>query len=68
MLQNREFRVYIITTGDIMRFIVIEVILGTLTYTLAMKIFHNMLLASAGGWVGTETIKRVNTAVRSLIK
>ncbi|WP_310829696.1 hypothetical protein [Paenibacillus pedocola] len=68
MLHHQEFKVYIITTGDIMRFFVIEIIIGTVTYALANKIFHNFILASAGGWVGTETIKRVNAAVKMLVK
>ncbi|QSF48022.1 hypothetical protein [Paenibacillus tianjinensis] len=68
MLRHQEFKVYIITTGDIMRFFVIEIIIGTVTYALANKIFHNFILASAGGWVGTETIKRVNAAVKMLVK
>ncbi|CQR56128.1 putative membrane protein [Paenibacillus riograndensis SBR5] len=68
MLHNQEFKVYIITTGDIMRFFVVEVIIGTMTYSLAMKIFHNVILASAGGWIGTETIKRLNAAVKVLLK
>jgi hypothetical protein len=68
VLHNQEFKVYIITTGDIMRFFVIEIIIGTVTYALANKIFHNFILASAGGWVGTETIKRVNAAVKMLVK
>lgn len=68
MLHNQEFKVYIITTGDIMRFFVIEIIIGTVTYALANKIFHNFILASAGGWVGTETIKRLNAAVKMLVK
>ncbi|MNI34432.1 hypothetical protein D3C73_884230 [compost metagenome] len=68
MLHNQEFKVYIITTGDIMRFFVVEIIIGTMTYSLAMKIFHNVILASAGGWIGTETIKRLNAAVKILLK
>lgn len=60
MPHHQEFKVYIITSGDILRFFVIEVILGTITYSIAMKIFHNMFLASAGGWAGTEGIKRLN--------
>ncbi|KWX78387.1 hypothetical protein AMQ84_09515 [Paenibacillus riograndensis] len=68
MLHNQEFKVYIITTGDIMRFFVVEIIIGTMTYSLAMKIFHNVILASAGGWIGTETIKRLNAAVKVLLK
>ncbi|MNY75754.1 hypothetical protein D3C86_2151210 [compost metagenome] len=68
MLHNQEFKVYIITTGDIMRFFVVEIIIGTMTYSLAMKIFHNVILASAGGWIGTETIKRLNAAMKVLLK
>lgn len=68
MLHNQEFKVYIITTGDIMRFFVIEVLIGTMTYSLALKLCHNFILASAGGWVGTETIRRVNAAVNKLVK
>ncbi|MNB77165.1 hypothetical protein D3C75_238470 [compost metagenome] len=59
MLRNREFRVYVITKGDILRFIAIEIVLGTMTYSIAMKLFHNVILASAGGWAGTEGIKRL---------
>lgn len=66
MLRNQEFRVYIITKGDILRFIIVEIIIGTVTYSLAMKIFHNVILASAGGWAGTEGIKRLG-ALRNLI-
>ncbi|MEK4059776.1 MULTISPECIES: hypothetical protein [Paenibacillus] len=61
MTHNQEFKVYIITSGDILRFFVIEIILGTVTYSIALKLFHNVLLASAGGWAGTEGIKRLNT-------
>ncbi|MEJ9161342.1 hypothetical protein [Paenibacillus graminis] len=68
MLHNQEFKVYIITTGDIMRFFVVEIIIGTMTYSLAMKVFHNVILASAGGWIGTETIKRLNAAVKIMLK
>ncbi|AIQ69123.1 hypothetical protein PGRAT_16915 [Paenibacillus graminis] len=68
MLHNQEFKVYIITTGDIMRFFVVEILIGTMTYSLAMKVFHNVILASAGGWIGTETIKRLNAAVKILLK
>ncbi|UQZ32851.1 hypothetical protein C2I18_04315 [Paenibacillus sp. PK3_47] len=66
ILRNQEFRVYIITKGDILRFIVVEIIIGTVTYSLAMKIFHNVILASAGGWAGTEGIKRLGV-LRGLI-
>jgi hypothetical protein len=57
--QTQEFKVYIITSGDIMRFIIIEIVIGTVAYSLAMKLFHNIILASAGGWAGTEGIKRL---------
>ncbi|CAM4423232.1 hypothetical protein [Paenibacillus typhae] len=59
MLRNQEFRVYIITKGDILRFVAIEIVLGTMTYSIAMKLFHNVILASAGGWAGTEGFKRL---------
>ncbi|MNP29190.1 hypothetical protein D3C76_1222020 [compost metagenome] len=59
MLRNQEFRVYIVTKGDILRFVAIEIVLGTMTYSIAMKLFHNVILASAGGWAGTEGIKRL---------
>ncbi|OKP96484.1 hypothetical protein A3849_20545 [Paenibacillus sp. P46E] len=59
ILHNQEFKVYIITKGAVLRFLVIEIIIGTLTYSIAMKLFHNIILASAGGWVGTEGIKRL---------
>ncbi|MBW4080509.1 hypothetical protein [Paenibacillus sp. S150] len=68
MLHNQEFKIYIITTGDIVSFFVMEIIIGTMTYSLAMKLFHNVLLASAGGWVGTETIKQLKAAVKMLLK
>jgi len=49
MLHNQEFKVYIITKGDVLRFFVIEIIIGTMTYSIAMRLFHNIFLASAGG-------------------
>ncbi|WP_231574770.1 hypothetical protein [Paenibacillus sp. FSL R7-0273] len=66
MPRNQEFRVYIITKGDILRFVAIEIVLGTLTYSIAMKLFHNMILASAGGWAGTEGFKRL-VMLRSIL-
>lgn len=59
MLRNQEFRVYIVTKGDILWFVAIEIVLGTMTYSIAMKLFHNVILASAGGWAVTEGIKRL---------
>ncbi|WP_239004566.1 hypothetical protein [Paenibacillus tepidiphilus] len=59
MLPKHEFQVYVITKGDVLRFFVIEIIIGTVTYSLAMKIFHNVVLASAGGWAWTEGMKRL---------
>ncbi|ASA21756.1 hypothetical protein [Paenibacillus donghaensis] len=59
---NQEFRVYVITTGDILRFIVLDIVIGTMTYSISMKLFHNVILASAGGWAGTEGLKRLTAA------
>ncbi|WP_019909722.1 hypothetical protein [Paenibacillus sp. HW567] len=58
-LHHQEFQVYVVTKGDVLRFFVIEIIIGTMTYSIAMKLFHNIILASAGGWAGTEGIKRL---------
>ncbi|GGG03945.1 hypothetical protein GCM10010912_55920 [Paenibacillus albidus] len=68
MFQNQEFTIYIIDKGDILRFIVIEIIFGTMTYSLAMQLFHNFILASAGGWAGTEGLKRLVTMKKGIAK
>ena len=68
MLRNQEFKVYIITKGDVLRFFVIEIIIGTMAYSIAMKLFHNMILASAGGWAGTEGVKRLYTISKIIMK
>ncbi|MFC3745548.1 hypothetical protein [Paenibacillus sp. GCM10012306] len=68
MLHNQEFKVYIITSGDILRFIVLEIVVGTMAYSIAMKLFHNVILASAGGWAGTEGIKRLTGVLRAIAK
>jgi hypothetical protein len=59
VLHNQEFRIYLITKGDIFRFIVIDIVIGSMTYSLAMRMFHNLILAGAGGWVCTEGLKRI---------
>lgn len=48
MSRNQEFTVYLITKGDIIRFIAVEIVIGSMTYSLALKIFHNAILAGAG--------------------
>lgn len=48
MTHNQEFTVYLITKRDILRFIVVEVIIGSMTYSLAWSLFHNTILAGAG--------------------
>ncbi|WP_151735496.1 hypothetical protein [Paenibacillus tengchongensis] len=58
-LHKHEFQVFVITKGDVLRFFVIEIIIGTVTYSLAMKLVHNVVLASAGGWAWTEGMKRL---------
>ncbi|MEK4851709.1 hypothetical protein NST04_17820 [Paenibacillus sp. FSL H7-0756] len=59
MTHNQEFTVYLITKRDILRFIVVEVIIGSMTYSLAWSLFHNTILAGAGGWACTEGLKRL---------
>ena len=68
MLHNQEFKVYIITKGDVLRFFVIEIIIGTMTYSIAMRLFHNIFLASAGGWAGTEGVKRLYAVSKILME
>ena len=63
--RNQEFRVYVITTGDILRFIMLDIVVGTMTYSISMKFFNDVILASVGGWVGTEGLKRL-TALSGL--
>jgi hypothetical protein len=59
MLHNHEFTMYVITVSDIKRIFIMEIVIGAMTYSIAMKLFHNVILASAGGWAGTEGIKRL---------
>lgn len=68
MLHNQEFKVYVITSGDILRFIAVEIVIGSMVYSVAVKLFHNVFLASAGSWAGTEGIKRLSGVVRALVK
>lgn len=37
----------------------VEIVIGSMTYSLALKIFHNAILAGAGGWACTEGLKRL---------
>lgn len=59
MRRNQEFTVYLITKRDILRFCVVEIVIGSITYSLALKLFHNTILAGAGGWACTEGLKRL---------
>ena len=59
MTHNQEFTVYLITKRDILRFCLIEIVIGSITYSLALKLFHNTILAGAGGWACTEGLKRL---------
>lgn len=56
---KREFRVYVITKEDIFSFVVIEILIGSLAFSLASRWFHNALVAGAGSWAYTEGIKRI---------
>ncbi|OAB32898.1 hypothetical protein [Paenibacillus glacialis] len=68
MLNNYEFKIYVITFSDIKRFFIMEIIIGAMTYSIAMKLFHNVVLASAGGWVGTEGLKRLGIVKKVMWK
>lgn len=59
MLYNQEFRIYVITFSDIRRFFIMEIVMGSITYSIAMQLFHNVILACAGGWAGTEVLKKL---------
>lgn len=68
VLRNQEFMVYVFTSGDILRFIAVEIVIGSVVYSVALKLFHNVILASAGSWAGTEGIKRLTVVIRAFTK
>ncbi|MEC0124853.1 hypothetical protein [Paenibacillus pabuli] len=61
---RQEFQVYVIESSTLKRFLVVEMVLGTIAYNVALYFFHNALLAGAGSWVGTESLKRLPMVFR----
>ncbi|MNW28463.1 hypothetical protein D3C74_52890 [compost metagenome] len=56
---NPNFKIYVITSSDIKRFIIMEMVIGSITYSVAMHFLHNAILAGIGSWAGTEGIKKL---------
>ncbi|GAS81418.1 hypothetical protein BK131_06895 [Paenibacillus amylolyticus] len=61
-----EFRVYVIQSSTLKRFVVMEIILGSIVYNVALYLFHNALLAGVGSWAGTESLKRLPLVFRRI--
>ncbi|MGG4143230.1 hypothetical protein ABEW34_08865 [Paenibacillus algorifonticola] len=57
-MRVQTFKVYVITSADIRRFILIEIVIGMLTYNVGLKLLHNAILAGTLSFAGTESIKR----------
>lgn len=64
---SREFRVYVIESSTLKRFVIVEIVLGTLAYHAAFYLVHNALLAGVGSWAGTEGMKRLPAVVRRIV-
>ncbi|MEO2203727.1 hypothetical protein ABGV42_08255 [Paenibacillus pabuli] len=62
-----EFKVYVIQSSTLKRFLVMEIIVGTLAYHAAFYLCHNALLAGAGSWAGTEGLKRLPLVVKRMV-
>ncbi|WP_426334689.1 hypothetical protein ACN9MH_13010 [Paenibacillus silvae] len=63
---HQEFRVYVIESSAVKRFLVVEFILGYLVYKMAFYVCHNDLLAGASTWAGTEGVKRLPMLFRRI--
>lgn len=63
---RNEFQVYVIESSTLKRFLVVEMVLGTLAYNVALYLFHNALLAGVGSWAGTESVKRLPVVFRKI--
>ncbi|WP_336759842.1 hypothetical protein [Paenibacillus sp. USHLN196] len=61
-----EFRVYVIQSSTLKRFVVMEIILGSIVYNVALYLCHNALLAGVGSWAGTESLKRLPLVFRRI--
>ncbi|MGF9695872.1 MULTISPECIES: hypothetical protein [Paenibacillus] len=64
---NHEFKVYVIQSSTLKRFLVMEIIVGTLAYHAAFYLCHNAILAGAGSWAGTESLKRLPLVVKRIV-
>ncbi|MDT9717308.1 hypothetical protein QVE09_00245 [Paenibacillus sp. ClWae2A] len=62
-----EFRVYVIQSSTLKRFVVMEIILGSIVYNVALYLCHNALLAGVGSWAGTESMKRLPLVFRRIV-
>ncbi|MFB8373926.1 hypothetical protein [Paenibacillus taichungensis] len=63
---RNEFQVYVIESSTLKRFLVVEMVLGTIAYNVALFWFHNALLAGVGSWAGTESVKRLPVVFRKI--
>ncbi|PQP81192.1 hypothetical protein C0Q44_22485 [Paenibacillus sp. PCH8] len=63
---SHEFKVYVFQSSTLKRFVVIEIILGTLVYNVALYLSHNELIAGMGSWAGTEGLKRLPLVFRRI--
>ncbi|GGH53317.1 hypothetical protein GCM10008014_20900 [Paenibacillus silvae] len=63
---HQEFRVYVIESSAVKRFLVVEFILSYLVYKMAFYVCHNDLLAGASTWAGTEGVKRLPMLFRRI--
>lgn len=64
---RHEFQVYVIESSTLKRFLVVEMVLGTIAYNVAFYLFHNALLAGVGSWAGTESVKRLPVVFRKMV-
>ncbi|MEK4073296.1 hypothetical protein MHI01_05280 [Paenibacillus sp. FSL M7-0656] len=62
-----EFRVYVIQSSTLKRFVVVEIILGPIVYNVALYLCHNAILAGVGSWAGTEGLKRLPLVFRKIV-
>ncbi|MGQ8875170.1 hypothetical protein [Paenibacillus sp. TSA_86.1] len=66
-LHHHEFRVYVVKSSTLKKFVVVELILGYLVYNVALYLCHNDLLAGASSWAGTEGVKRLPPLFRRIV-
>ncbi|WP_440119189.1 hypothetical protein [Paenibacillus sp. QZ-Y1] len=66
-MSRHEFQVFVIESSTLKRFLVVEMILGTVVYNVALYLFHNELLAGVGSWAGTESLKKLPFVFRKIV-